>query len=218
MEIQAKPTKYNGYEFRSRLEARWAVFFDAAGIKYHYEYQDFMLPSGRYLPDFYLPEFEGGCYAEVKHEFTGLEVDKCKQLCLTTKRPVILLTGVPDFKGVLVFHIVESTKFDDWFNSLPYEIDICKKTLKAIDADGNNIYTPSRAEVRVWKNTKTDKLYLSVAVPKIYGKDGFYWEPGFQLNDLSLPEYIIQDIIYSHFGIGVMAARSAKFEFLNTTS
>ncbi len=37
MEIKAIDTVYNGYKFRSRLEARWAVFFDAAGIKYEYE-------------------------------------------------------------------------------------------------------------------------------------------------------------------------------------
>ena len=26
-------TQYHGYRFRSRLEARWAVFFDVMGIK-----------------------------------------------------------------------------------------------------------------------------------------------------------------------------------------
>lgn len=35
--IKAKETRYNGYRFRSRLEARWAVFFDTLGIKYEYE-------------------------------------------------------------------------------------------------------------------------------------------------------------------------------------
>ena len=29
-------TEYNGYLFRSRLEARWAVFFDACGVDYNY--------------------------------------------------------------------------------------------------------------------------------------------------------------------------------------
>ena len=36
-EIKAIETIYNGYRFRSRLEARWAVFFDEIGIKYEYE-------------------------------------------------------------------------------------------------------------------------------------------------------------------------------------
>lgn len=52
-EIKAIETPYNGYRFRSRLEARWAVFFDALGVKYEYEPEGFLLPSGkRYLPDF----------------------------------------------------------------------------------------------------------------------------------------------------------------------
>ena len=51
--IKAVETVYNGYRFRSRLEARWAVFFDALGVKYEYEPQGFELPSGKlYLPDF----------------------------------------------------------------------------------------------------------------------------------------------------------------------
>ena len=69
-EIKAIETYYKGYRFRSRLEARWAVFFDAAGIKYEYEPEGFEFyncetdTTDRYLPDFYLPQFD--CYAEVK--------------------------------------------------------------------------------------------------------------------------------------------------------
>ena len=69
-EIKAIETYYKGCRFRSRLEARWAVFFDAAGIKYEYEPDGFEFyncetdTTDRYLPDFYLPQFD--CYAEVK--------------------------------------------------------------------------------------------------------------------------------------------------------
>jgi hypothetical protein len=35
--IKAHPTKYNGVQFRSRLEARWACFFDQAGLQWEYE-------------------------------------------------------------------------------------------------------------------------------------------------------------------------------------
>lgn len=46
-------TFYKGYKFRSRLEARWAVFFDALGLKWQYEVEGFNLSDGRYyLPDF----------------------------------------------------------------------------------------------------------------------------------------------------------------------
>lgn len=51
--IKSIETIYNGYRFRSRLEARWAVFLDSLGVKYEYEPEGFELPDGtRYLPDF----------------------------------------------------------------------------------------------------------------------------------------------------------------------
>lgn len=36
-EFKAHPTRYKGVLFRSRLEARWAAFFDLAGWKWEYE-------------------------------------------------------------------------------------------------------------------------------------------------------------------------------------
>lgn len=53
--LKAIQTRYAGYFFRSRLEARWAVFFDALGLKWEYEPQGFELSDGTlYLPDFKL--------------------------------------------------------------------------------------------------------------------------------------------------------------------
>ena len=37
MEIKAIDTFYNDHLFRSRLEARWAVFFDAMKLPFRYE-------------------------------------------------------------------------------------------------------------------------------------------------------------------------------------
>ena len=34
-------TEYAGCRFRSRLEARWAVFFDALGVRWEHEPQGF---------------------------------------------------------------------------------------------------------------------------------------------------------------------------------
>lgn len=57
--IKAIETMYNGYRFRSRLEARWAVFFDTLKVRWQYEPEGFQLPSGnRYLPDFYLTDLD----------------------------------------------------------------------------------------------------------------------------------------------------------------
>lgn len=62
MTIKAIETHYGGHHFRSRLEARWAVFFDHMGIRWQYELEGFEVrgvyaepPYRRYLPDFYLP-------------------------------------------------------------------------------------------------------------------------------------------------------------------
>lgn len=46
--IKAKPTHYNGINFRSRLEAKWATFFDYAGWNWQYEPSEI----GGYNPDF----------------------------------------------------------------------------------------------------------------------------------------------------------------------
>lgn len=64
MGIKNIETEYKGHLFRSRLEARWAVFFDTMGIPYHYEPEGFEMGGIRYLPDFYLPEWK--TWIEVK--------------------------------------------------------------------------------------------------------------------------------------------------------
>jgi hypothetical protein len=70
--MKAIQTFYKGFYFRSRLEARWAVFFDSLGIPWEYEHEGFERGEDKYLPDFYLPETsirgygEKGCWVEIK--------------------------------------------------------------------------------------------------------------------------------------------------------
>ena len=52
--IRAIQTHYAGCYFRSRLEARWAVFFDRVGLSWEHEPEGFETDAGRYLPDFRL--------------------------------------------------------------------------------------------------------------------------------------------------------------------
>ena len=96
-EIKAIETVYNGYRFRSRLEARWAVFFDQAGIPYQYEPEGFDLEElGYYLPDFYLPWFDA--YVEIKPEGSSqLEEasQKLKKLFEGSLHSVLLCVGDP---------------------------------------------------------------------------------------------------------------------------
>lgn len=104
--MKAIETEYKGYRFRSRLEARFAVFFDCLGIRWDYEVEGFVLDNGVwYLPDFYLPTFNGGMWVEVKpKEFTEQEKEKCRLLCEGTKKGVWLAAPRPDFVCYEVYY------------------------------------------------------------------------------------------------------------------
>lgn len=96
MTLRAIETAYNGYRFRSRLEARWAVFFDALDIAYEYELQGFVLGDGtRYLPDFRLPTFSGGMWCEVKPN--GSRFAKALQFADESHERMWLCEGTPTF-------------------------------------------------------------------------------------------------------------------------
>ena len=56
--IKAIDTVYNGLKFRSRMEARWAVFFDKIGLKYEYEKEGYDIDGVWYLPDFWIPSLD----------------------------------------------------------------------------------------------------------------------------------------------------------------
>lgn len=93
---KAIQTKYKGYKFRSRLEARWAVFFDSMMIDWEYEPEGFDLgDSGYYLPDFYLPKKDE--WIEVKSkELNQSEREKAFALSSQTDSVVICLNNIPD--------------------------------------------------------------------------------------------------------------------------
>lgn len=95
-------TTYNGVHFRSRTEARWAVFFDALGVRWQYEHEGYELPSGRYLPDFWLPDVsvarrQRGCFIEIKPSGAPTERERklMEELCEQTDRDVVMFCGAP---------------------------------------------------------------------------------------------------------------------------
>lgn len=90
--IKAIPTEYKGVTYRSKIEARWAVFFDLAGIRVQYEDEAYELPSGRYLPDFYIPQL--GVFFEVKPD-NWEDFTEQGELHEATGRPVIVALGPP---------------------------------------------------------------------------------------------------------------------------
>jgi hypothetical protein len=98
--MKAIETHYRGFRFRSRLEARWAVFFDRLGIRWEYEPEGYVVDGRPYLPDFrlFLPD-DQVVFAEVKPDsadlFEGEHVALCRALANGTSHPVVLLVGVP---------------------------------------------------------------------------------------------------------------------------
>jgi hypothetical protein len=100
--IKAIETRYAGCRFRSRLEARWAVFFDCMGISWQYEPQGFVIAGKPYLPDFLLDEC--GTWVEVKGSENdldrGLMWAAAEQLPIVVPRikagpPLIILGPIP---------------------------------------------------------------------------------------------------------------------------
>lgn len=91
--ITAIPTSYKGCTFRSRLEARWAVFFDFLRIKWDYEPEGYVLEDGTpYLPDFHIPHLD--VWIEVKGaEPTDEEKTKAELLSRGTGKIVYIFYG-----------------------------------------------------------------------------------------------------------------------------
>lgn len=92
--IKAIRTTYKGTEFRSRTEARWAVFFEKAGIPWIYEREGYQLPSGWYVPDFWLSD--QSIWWEVKgKEPSAKEIALATELAAGDEHKVFIAVGSP---------------------------------------------------------------------------------------------------------------------------
>lgn len=134
--IKAIETEYNGYRFRSRLEARWAVFFDAMNLDYLYEPEGFELPGGQYyLPDFWIPMPnhvkgpDSGYWVEIKPTEPEKMEDNLlySKLSYATGHVVIMLIGQPR-QNTKSFcrkyrnpHLKTSIEL---FDDLPFDMDV----------------------------------------------------------------------------------------------
>lgn len=98
--MKAIETIYHGYRFRSRLEARWAVFFDALGFGWTYEPEGYELPSGlRYLPDFSFQDWNLICEVKPK-EPLSIEFRKARELASASGQNVLMLCGAPGLPNI----------------------------------------------------------------------------------------------------------------------
>ena len=158
-----KETFYNGYRFRSRLEARWAVFFDALGIKYIYEPEGFNLQTGiyniSYLPDFYLPELK--IWVEVKGIASTVDDDKVYNFDVANQgkeeyRDIIMVGDIPpetdDIVNWAYQTYTKNEKFINGFMDFPYLPCVCPTCGKfGFEFDGRG--------ARICRHDDNDKGY-----------------------------------------------------------
>lgn len=106
--FRAISTRYKGYNFRSRLEARWAVFFDHLGIRWDYEPEGFELGNGlRYLPDFWLPDWK--VWVEIKPSACDDAArEKAYRLVRQSGHALYMTNGLPDWAGTLFFSYTQT--------------------------------------------------------------------------------------------------------------
>jgi len=102
--IEAKPTIYNGVKYKSRLEARWAVFFDSTSLvpNWRYEPKTFHLKDKGwdYTPDFVFTFGGFFMHLEVKPVVPTAEYIKVLDQ-FSDIMPLPLMLGVGDFyKGL----------------------------------------------------------------------------------------------------------------------
>jgi hypothetical protein len=115
-------TRWGNYRFRSRTEARWAIFFTELGIPFDYEKEGFDLAGEWYLPDFYIPFWD--VFIEIKaDEPSEAEVSKCRNLALQAGKQVWLVYGQPaPFRHkVLRYYAEQATNplGNGWGHDLP---------------------------------------------------------------------------------------------------
>lgn len=112
----ALPTTYNGNTYFSRLEAKWACFFEHAKINNTYEAQGYSVEDGtKYNPDFYFPDYD--IYGEVKGNIKYWQKD--------IERVSKFLTSKTPFKGIMIFGDIPRYFTDKgsvyWFPFLYYD-------------------------------------------------------------------------------------------------
>jgi hypothetical protein len=130
--MNALETQFNGQLFRSRLEARWAIFFWLLKIEYQYEPEGYRLVDGtQYVPDFYLPRFDcrDGLFVEVKPENDPFD----KARVFGRERSILLLDGPPAVKAYVICHpsFYEELKELPQEELLPEEIGLMPGTYEA---------------------------------------------------------------------------------------
>lgn len=120
-EIKAIETVFDGHRFRSRLEARWAVFFKELSIPYEYELEGFEIGGGvRYLPDFYLPEQRVHVEVKPNVDLSRTELEKLIRFGVDCDQQLLLIIGTPSREAMF---LVNRACADSWNSFAAEELD-----------------------------------------------------------------------------------------------
>ena len=178
MLIKAIDTVYNGYKFRSRLEARWAVFFDTLSVQYDYEKEGFDLDGTWYLPDFWIPDWN--CWIEIKPDILRLrpsfndkeeykepkrELTLCRKLSDGTNKVVLLIGGKPWVKNLSDEHSSPYYSFEyEIIVFFPNSVMMAKNFNKALQETGFSLQFEDKGyydllDQQFYTSTKVNTLY-----------------------------------------------------------
>ena len=214
MDIKAIQTHYKGCHFRSRIEARWAVFFEALNLKWEYEKEGFDIgQAGKYLPDFWLPEIRA--WFEIKGpDATDDEHRKAGALAKQTKYPVVMLSGNIGYESFVEDYFYEpSYKCDIHFGSPELFIHHCfgeeskdKTNLIVYCFEKNESFVKDswmeylgRCGCEFPETNSFEELVLNLCKLhkeshlKLYGEENIRYAHGFRLGSIVISNFIDQD-------------------------
>lgn len=113
MTIKAIPTMYKGYKFRSRLEAKWAAFFELytnRGLQWEYEPEGFDLDGLWYLPDFRVTSPQGYVqWYEIKPPNVPLSFTDQRKISEFDKAICAANTAIVDAKYRADFEVLQGS-------------------------------------------------------------------------------------------------------------
>lgn len=109
--MRGKKSRYKGYTLKSRAERLVAEDLDKQGIRWVYEPTLFKLPSGGYIPDFYL--LSSKVWIEVKayvfpRDLTGEESKKLYYLNREVSSKIYLALPYHGFVGEVSYYLIEN--------------------------------------------------------------------------------------------------------------
>lgn len=188
--MKAIETIYNGYRFRSRLEAKWAIFFDELKIRYQYELEGYELPNGmRYLPDFYIESMN--LFVEIKPSVDSISnegIDKMISFSVEGRKNLLLITGQPTKDYMFLLSHETTHTIDD----IPILYDV---PMLDGNVDINSIY-------KCWKDSVMEEAAIRIE------RDAITWKWVFVLGG-KMKEWFVDSEIKS----AKNKAIRSRFEF-----